>query len=95
MNLLAEAKSYCESGIGKDPSNEELKKLAKQIYLKKLEQEQREAQVSRALVEAKVSTFGLCKILFLELKKKEREEALYLIAFCLIRTSFLSLKIEG
>ncbi|MBA0802677.1 hypothetical protein Gohar_012954 [Gossypium harknessii] len=53
LNLLAEAKSYCESGVGKDPSNEELKKLAKQIDLKKLEQEQREAQVSKALVEAK------------------------------------------
>ncbi|GMI66406.1 tetratricopeptide repeat 2 [Hibiscus trionum] len=53
LNLLSEAKSYCESGIEKDPSNEELKKLAKQIDLKKLEQEQREAQVSMALVEAK------------------------------------------
>ncbi|KHG10987.1 ttc4 [Gossypium arboreum] len=40
LNLLAEAKSYCESGVGKDPTNEELKKLAKQIDLKKLEQEQ-------------------------------------------------------
>ncbi|XP_022758557.1 tetratricopeptide repeat protein 4 homolog isoform X2 [Durio zibethinus] len=53
LNLLSEAKSYCESGIEKDPSNEELKKLAKQVDLKKLEQEQREAQVSKALVEAK------------------------------------------
>ncbi|KAG4174642.1 hypothetical protein ERO13_A11G134300v2 [Gossypium hirsutum] len=53
LNLLAEAKSYCESGVGKDPTNEELKKLAKQIDLKKLEQEPREAQVSKALVEAK------------------------------------------
>ncbi|KHG10986.1 ttc4 [Gossypium arboreum] len=44
LNLLAEAKSYCESGVGKDPTNEELKKLAKQIDLKKLEQEQRAAQ---------------------------------------------------
>ncbi|XWS47054.1 hypothetical protein CRYUN_Cryun14cG0120400 [Craigia yunnanensis] len=59
LNLLSEAKSYCESGIEKDPSNEELKKLAKQIDLKKLEHEQREAQVSKALVEAKdlVSAF--------------------------------------
>ncbi|XP_021279832.1 tetratricopeptide repeat protein 4 homolog [Herrania umbratica] len=53
LNLLSEAISYCESGIGKDPSNEELKKLSKQIDLKKMEQEQREAQVSKALVEAK------------------------------------------
>ncbi|KAE8692157.1 hypothetical protein F3Y22_tig00110858pilonHSYRG00140 [Hibiscus syriacus] len=53
LNLLSEAKSYCESGIEKDPSNEELKKLAKQIDLKKLEQEHREAQVSKALAEAK------------------------------------------
>ncbi|KAK6259884.1 hypothetical protein SCA6_014358 [Theobroma cacao] len=53
LNLLSEAKSYCESGIGKDPSNEELKKLAKQIDLKKMVQEQREAQVSKALVQAK------------------------------------------
>ncbi|KAK9035322.1 hypothetical protein V6N11_077364 [Hibiscus sabdariffa] len=53
LNLLSEAKSYCESGIEKDPSNEELKKLAKQIDLKKMEQEHREAQVSKALAEAK------------------------------------------
>ncbi|OMO49575.1 Tetratricopeptide TPR-1 [Corchorus capsularis] len=53
LNLLTEAKSYCESGIEKDPSNEELKKLAKQIDLKMLEQEEREAQVSKALLEAK------------------------------------------
>lgn len=53
LHLLSEAKSYCESGVEKDPNNEELKKLAKQIDLKKLEQEQREAQVSKALVEAK------------------------------------------
>ncbi|OMO52188.1 Tetratricopeptide TPR-1 [Corchorus olitorius] len=53
LNLLREAKSYCESGIEKDPSNEELKKLAKQIDLKKLEQEEREAHVSKALLEAK------------------------------------------
>ncbi|XVF21481.1 hypothetical protein REPUB_Repub12eG0094100 [Reevesia pubescens] len=53
LNMLSEAKSYCESGIEKDPSNEELKKLAKQIALKKVEQEHRETQVSKALVEAK------------------------------------------
>ncbi|XVF72112.1 hypothetical protein PTKIN_Ptkin12aG0094500 [Pterospermum kingtungense] len=54
LQLLSEAKSYSESGIEKDPSNKELKKLAEQIDLKKLEQEQREAQVSKAFVEAKV-----------------------------------------
>ncbi|XVE78014.1 hypothetical protein DITRI_Ditri13aG0110100 [Diplodiscus trichospermus] len=59
LNLLSEAKSYCETGIEKEPNNEELKKLAKLIDLKKLEHEQREAQVSKALVEAKdlVSAF--------------------------------------
>ncbi|KAE8668787.1 Tetratricopeptide repeat (TPR)-like superfamily protein isoform 3 [Hibiscus syriacus] len=53
LNLLPEAKSYCESGIEKDSSNEELKKLGKQIALKKLEREHREAKVSNAVVEAK------------------------------------------
>jgi len=54
LNLLAEAKSFCENGLERDPNNEELKKLAKQIDLRRLEHEQREAQVSRAVAEAKV-----------------------------------------
>jgi len=54
LNLLAEAKSFCENGLERDPNNEELKKLAKQIDLRRFEHEQREAQVSRAVAEAKV-----------------------------------------
>lgn len=53
LNLLAEAKSFYENGLEHDPNNEELKKLAKQIDLRRLENEQREAQVSRAVSEAK------------------------------------------
>lgn len=52
--MLAEAKSFYENGLEHDPNNEELKKLAKQIDLRRLENEQREAQVSRAVSEAKV-----------------------------------------
>lgn len=54
LELLDEAKSYCEKGIKNDPSNEDLKKLLKQVNSKKQEKEQHEAQVSRAVVEAKV-----------------------------------------
>ncbi|CAH2038970.1 unnamed protein product [Thlaspi arvense] len=53
LDLLDEAKSYCQKGIENDPSNEDLKKLLKQVNSKKQEKEQHEAQVSRALVEAK------------------------------------------
>ncbi|KAB1208650.1 hypothetical protein CJ030_MR5G017078 [Morella rubra] len=53
LNLLAEAKSFSENGLKHDPNNEELKKLAKKIELRRLEHEQREAQVSRAVTEAK------------------------------------------
>lgn len=53
LNLLAEAKSFCEKGLEHDPNNKELKKFAEQIDLQRLEHEQREAQVSRAVAEAK------------------------------------------
>nr|VDC64528.1 unnamed protein product [Brassica rapa] len=53
LDLLSEAKSYCEKGIEKDPSNEDMKKLLKVVTLKKQEKEQHEAEVSRAVVEAK------------------------------------------
>ena len=54
LDLLSEAKSYCEKGIEKDPSNEDMKKLLKVVTLKKKEKEEHEAEVSRAVVEAKV-----------------------------------------
>lgn len=54
LELLNEAKSYCEKGIENDPSNEDMKKLLKQVNSKKQEKEQHEAEVSRAVVEAKV-----------------------------------------
>lgn len=49
-----EAESYCQKGLEQFPDNEELNKLAKQIYLQKSEYELREAQISRAVAAAKV-----------------------------------------
>ncbi|KAL0415617.1 UNVERIFIED_CONTAM: Tetratricopeptide repeat protein 4 [Sesamum latifolium] len=59
LNLMNEAKSYCEKGLQQSPDNEELKKLAKQIDVKISEQQQREAEVSKAVAAAKdlVSAF--------------------------------------
>lgn len=54
LNLLAEAEVYCQKGLEQFPNNEELNTLAKQIYLKKSEDELREAQISRAVTTAKV-----------------------------------------
>lgn len=53
LNLLVEAKSYCDSGLKMDPNNLELKKLANQVDTTKEEHDRREAQVSKALQEAK------------------------------------------
>ncbi|CAK7349493.1 unnamed protein product [Dovyalis caffra] len=53
LNLCVEAKSYCENGLEQDPNNEELKKLARQINLLKMEQDKRDAEVSKAVLEAK------------------------------------------
>ncbi|KAH9729037.1 Ammonium transporter 1 member 4 [Citrus sinensis] len=53
LNLLNEAKSFCEKGLEQDPDNKELKKLAVEIDSRKREQEAREAQVSKAVGEAK------------------------------------------
>ncbi|KAH9785080.1 TPR REGION domain-containing protein [Citrus sinensis] len=53
LNLLNDAKSFCEKGLEQDPDNKELKKLAVEIDSRKREQEAREAQVSKAVGEAK------------------------------------------
>ncbi|XP_057804875.1 uncharacterized protein LOC131020197 [Salvia miltiorrhiza] len=53
LNLLDEARSYCEKGLQQYPDNEELKKLAKQIDVKKSEHERREAELSKAVAAAK------------------------------------------
>lgn len=53
LNLLDEARSYCEKGLQQSPDNEELKKLAKQIDVKKSEQERQEAEVFKAVAAAK------------------------------------------
>ncbi|PQQ10321.1 tetratricopeptide repeat protein 4 homolog [Prunus yedoensis var. nudiflora] len=53
LNLLPESTMHCQNGIKHDPINEELKKLLRQIESKKMEHEQREAQVSKAISEAK------------------------------------------
>ncbi|KAL0441881.1 UNVERIFIED_CONTAM: Tetratricopeptide repeat protein 4 [Sesamum radiatum] len=58
LNLMDEAKSYCEKGLQQSPDNEELKKLDKQIDVKISEQQQREAEVSKAVAAAKVPTYG-------------------------------------
>lgn len=65
LNLLAEAKGLCEKGLQHSSSNEELKKLAKQIDIQKSEMERREAEVSKAVSSAKVyySTFYNCSFL--------------------------------
>lgn len=52
LNLLAEARSYCEEGLQQSPDNEEFKKLAKQIDLKISEIERREVEVSKAVAVA-------------------------------------------
>ncbi|VVA15947.1 PREDICTED: tetratricopeptide [Prunus dulcis] len=44
LNLLLESTLHCQNGLKHDPSNEELKKLLRQIESKKMEHEQREAQ---------------------------------------------------
>ncbi|TXG63923.1 hypothetical protein EZV62_010917 [Acer yangbiense] len=53
LNLLDEAKLFCDSGLERDPDNKELKKLARKIDFQKQKQEEQEAQVSKALAEAK------------------------------------------
>ncbi|KAK2401445.1 hypothetical protein P8452_08158 [Trifolium repens] len=53
LNLLDEAQDYCQMGLHLDPKNEELKKLDNQVGLKILENEKHEAQVSKAVAEAK------------------------------------------
>ncbi|GMP90529.1 hypothetical protein CsSME_00041614 [Camellia sinensis var. sinensis] len=53
LNLLSEAKQYCEKGLQQSPDNEELRKLDRQIDSQKSEDERREAQISKAVAEAK------------------------------------------
>ncbi|XP_031283796.1 tetratricopeptide repeat protein 4 homolog isoform X1 [Pistacia vera] len=53
LNLLNEAKSFCEKGLEQDPDNKELKKLAGEIDSRKQEEDERQALVSKAVSEAK------------------------------------------
>ncbi|CAN4091544.1 unnamed protein product [Withania somnifera] len=53
LNLLAEAKGLCEKGLQHSSSNEELKRLAKQIDIQKSEKERRDAEASKAVSSAK------------------------------------------
>ncbi|XP_011625912.1 tetratricopeptide repeat protein 4 homolog isoform X1 [Amborella trichopoda] len=53
LDLLAEALLFCQRGLEQFPTNEELKKLAKQIESRQNENEKRKAQVSEALASAK------------------------------------------
>lgn len=55
LNLLGEAKSFCDAGLERDADNKDLLKLASEIDMQKREQEERDARVSNALAEAKVS----------------------------------------
>ncbi|KAI3678767.1 hypothetical protein L6452_38070 [Arctium lappa] len=53
LNKLVEAKTFCEKGLDRNPDNEELKKLLKQIDSQIFERQQHEAQVSKALKASK------------------------------------------
>ncbi|KAL1367742.1 uncharacterized protein LOC107473917 isoform X2 [Arachis duranensis] len=53
LNLLAEAQDFCRKGLELDPNNEEFKRLDQQIRTKISEKEKREAEVSKAILEAK------------------------------------------
>ncbi|XAR61034.1 hypothetical protein NMG60_11034612 [Bertholletia excelsa] len=53
LNMLSEAKQYCEKGLQQSPDNEELRKLVRQIDLLKSESERHEAQISEAVAAAK------------------------------------------
>jgi len=55
LELLTEAASYCQRGLEQYPNNEELKKQLIQIDLRKKEDENHKAQVSKTVAEAKVS----------------------------------------
>ncbi|KAK7393346.1 hypothetical protein VNO78_21899 [Psophocarpus tetragonolobus] len=53
LNMLAEAREYCLKGLQLDPNNEEFKNLDRQIGIKISEKEKHEAEVSKAVAEAK------------------------------------------
>ncbi|PIA40095.1 hypothetical protein AQUCO_02500072v1 [Aquilegia coerulea] len=53
LDLLTEAASFCQAGLEQSLNNEELKKLLKQINLRKSERENHEAQVAKAVAVAK------------------------------------------
>nr|DAD20096.1 TPA_asm: hypothetical protein HUJ06_021559 [Nelumbo nucifera] len=53
LDLLTEAALFCRAGLEQSPSNDELKKLAKQIDLRKSEHELHEAQIKEAVAAAK------------------------------------------
>ncbi|KAL8139140.1 hypothetical protein V2J09_005141 [Rumex salicifolius] len=61
LNLLGDVKSFCEKGIEISPDNKELKKLAKQVTVRLMEQERHKAEVSKALQSAQdlVSAFEI------------------------------------
>ncbi|EPS72897.1 hypothetical protein M569_01860, partial [Genlisea aurea] len=64
LNLIDDAKSYCDRGLQQSPENEELKKIARLINSKILESQQREVKVSNSLraAEELVSALGDRKI---------------------------------
>lgn len=53
LGLLVAAKSYCEKGLEQSSSNDDLKKLAKKIDIRKSELERHEAEVSKVVSDAK------------------------------------------
>ncbi|KAI3865195.1 hypothetical protein MKW92_033362, partial [Papaver armeniacum] len=53
LQLFTEALEFCRRGLEHSPSNDELKKLEKQINSKILERENHNAQVSKAIAAAK------------------------------------------
>ncbi|KAJ0110862.1 hypothetical protein Patl1_01666 [Pistacia atlantica] len=59
LNLLNEAKSFCEKGLEQDPDNKELKKLAGEIDSRKQEEDERQALVSKADLASAIQNRGL------------------------------------
>lgn len=53
LDLLTEATAFCQAGLDQSGDNEDLKKLLKQINLKKSERENHEAEVAKAVAMAK------------------------------------------
>lgn len=59
LEMLPEAKLFCEHGLEIDANNEELQKLGKRVESQLLERKKHEAEVSNAIAMAKVSYWSI------------------------------------